>query len=124
MATSVKKIFPNTTSSNLTAPFNVKNGIGILRIANWSPKDRLSIEVRMGDDCDNQWIPVTFCCGTLSTSHPSTHMLIPIPGHYRGVLYNTDNEHVNDPTHFDDVKIEFEVFEVNHSVADYYQLCC
>jgi hypothetical protein len=108
----------------VTANFEIKDSIGILRIAGWQDGDKIEIETLIGNECDNQWLPVVFCCNCMSTSAPSTHMLIPIPGVYRAVLFNKDNLHLSDPNHFEDVKIYFDERVVRHDLSQYFQLCC
>ena len=119
-------IFPPISSqaSNLTAPFDIKNGIGVIRIDGWGDGDKLTLEVQVGNECDNNWIPVIFCCSHVSTSAPSTHMILPIPGRYRAVLSNVDDLHIDDETHFEDTKIFFEEHVVRHDLSSYFQLCC
>ena len=119
-------IFPPqySTVSNLTAPFDVINGIGVLRIDGWKCNDKLHLEVMVGNECDNNWIPVIFCCNHVSTSAPSTHMLLPIPGKYRAVLSNLENLHIEDEDYFKDVKIYYDEYVTRHDLSTYFQLCC
>lgn len=120
-----KQVFPTSiVTSNITADFSIKDSIGILRIDGWSDGDKLLIETRVGNECDNNWIPVVFCCNCMSTSAPSTHMIIPIPGVYRAVLVNKDDLHVTDDTHFENVKIYFDEYVIRHDISQYFQLCC
>lgn len=120
------KIFPPTkgVANNVTAMFEVNDSVGVIRIAGWQAGDTMQIEALVGKECDNQWIPVVFCCNCMATSAPSTHMLLPIPGKYRGVLINRDDAHITDPNHFDDVQIFFEAHDVKHDLGAYFQLCC
>jgi hypothetical protein len=125
MATTAKTIFPNILdANNITATFEVNDSVGILRIDGWIEGDKLMLETLVGNECDNRWIPVTFCCNTVSTSAPSTHMLFPIPGRYRAVLFNKDDLHITDTSHFEDVRIYFEEHPIKTDISAYFQLCC
>lgn len=125
MALKSKTIFPNTLqATNITAMFEVNDAVGILRIDGWGAGDKLILETLVGDECDNRWIPVTFCCNTVSTSAPSTHMLFPIPGRYRAVLLNKDNLHLTDPTHFEGTRVYYEEHPIKTDISAYFQLCC
>ena len=119
-------IYPpiSAQASNITAPFDIKNGIGVLRIDGWKDGDKLHFETMVGNECDDNWIPVIFCCSHVSTSAPSTHMVFPIPGRYRAVLSNVDDLHIDDDTYFEDVKIYFDEYVVRHDLSSYFQLCC
>jgi hypothetical protein len=120
-----KQIFPSPLqTANITAMFEIKDSIGILRIDGWADGDKMMIEALVGDECSNNWIPVVFCCNCMSTSAPSTHMIIPIPGRYRAVLLNRDNLHETDDTHFDGTRIYFDEYVIRHDISQYFQLCC
>lgn len=119
-------IYPpiSAQASNITAPFEIKNGIGVIRIDGWGEGDKLHIETMVGNECDNNWIPVIFCCSHVSTSSPSTHIILPIPGRYRAVLSNVDDLHLEDETYFEDTRIYFDEYVVRHDLSSYFQLCC
>lgn len=125
MAENRRIIFPSEITENLTHEFIIPIGqIGLLRMANLSEGDCIKFESYIGDECDGIWVPVVFCCKPLQTKYPATHMLIPIPGRYRAYMTNVKGDDDTDPTHFDDVVIEFITFESKHDLSDFYQLCC
>lgn len=126
MSATRKLIFPaETSSSNISADFFIEDAVGILKFTGLKAGDRLLIESEFGaTECDTSWIPTTFCCKQMSTSACSTHMIIPIPGKFRAVLVNEDNDHIGDPTYFEDVKITFEKHKIYHDISSFFQLCC
>lgn len=128
---SVKKIFPNDESANMTLEIKIEqdNAKAILvQTKNTQENQALIVEYMFGDTCDNSWEPFNWCCGQMQLLNPTNQLLIPpVPGNYRLVLVEFDGDGnilPYDELAFDEVEVQYRVIETNKDLSEYYKPCC
>lgn len=118
-------LFPNEGSLNVSHEFTVPaNSLGHIMIKDLPDCGYIVIEYHFGDDCDFSWEPFRWCGKHTTICYPTTNFIIPIPGRYRLVLLSDEDEHIEDPSFFNNTAIQYRLIHTNHDLSDYYAPCC
>lgn len=110
MALNVKhSMFPSDDALNISKEFKIEETTAMIQVKGLQDGDCMHLEYWFGTDCDGMWVqminectPITYCCN-------GTHYL-GIPGNYRLVLLNEDDNHVGDPSWFELVEMQITKF--------------
>lgn len=98
-------LFPSNTpftSNN----FSLIEDLGVIHIDGWTEGDSVCVEIQVGTECDPKWIPYgPGCCGQQCICYPQSQLFISVPGQYRFVFSNKDDEHLTDPEWFDNLSV-------------------
>lgn len=122
-------IYSENSISNLTLEFNITESAALIQTKNMPENSVLLIEYKFGDDCEHTFEPLIWCCGQSKLQYPTNQLMLPpIPGVYRGVFVELD-EDGNVIPEFDYYKfIETEVqvvrVKTNNDFSEYYSPCC
>lgn len=120
-----RMLFPTDEFNNLSYEFVIPDEyLGLIQIKNHPDCAIIRLEYHFGVDCDFSWEPVIWCGEEMTICYPSTNFIVPIPGRYRLFLDTENDEHILDPTFFDDMRIQFRLIKPAHDVSDYYTRCC
>lgn len=122
-----KIIYPNSEEEggNVSLEFESCESIILLQLCNMQEGDYVIIETYTGDDCEHKWIPFNVdCCNQVRVDYPKNHLLLPLPLRYRAILLNVDDNHINDPSYFEDVEIFKTNIKPEHCVESMYHNCC
>lgn len=128
--TKVTEIYPNTMSANLTLEFGSEDGASLLLQAKNMPKNSiLLIEYEYGNECSNVFEPVIWCCGQMKMTAPTNQLLLPpIPGRYRGVFVQIDDDgnilNTFDENEFLETGVQYLKVKTNGDLSEYYSACC
>lgn len=120
-----KMLFPNEYALNLSHEFNVPNdGLGLIQISCLPDCGYIRVEYHFGVDCDFCWEPFNFCGKEQEICYPSTNYILPIPGRYRLHLTSDEDEHIEDPSFFENTRIQYRIIRPSHDISAYYAPCC
>lgn len=97
-------LYPSDTP-NVSSTYSLISDFGVITISGWSEGDSVCIERRVSlNECDFKWVPYApTSCGQEVFSYPQTNVFIAIPGDYRLVFKNEDDEHLTNPDWFEEL---------------------
>lgn len=111
---------------NVSYQFKVNERMAQIQVKGFERCDYYSIEYWFGDECDGSWEPFSLCSapccgcpGIVEIVWPVTNFFLEIPGKYRLVLANSDDKHIDDPNHFEDVEIIVKYIDKSFDPTNY-----
>lgn len=118
--------FGNTTNITpdlvplLSKEFKLQEDFGIINVTGWGPGDRALVEVYVGDECGGEWVPFApSCCGQVCFAYPQTQLYLAVPNRYRFIFSNINDEHINDGSWFENLKVIAEKVSSNVDISAY-----
>lgn len=118
--------FGNTTNITpgpvplVSKEFKLQEDFGIINVTGWGLGDRALVEVYVGDECGGEWVPFApSCCGQVCFSYPQTQLYLAVPNRYRFIFSNINDEHINDSSWFENLKVIAEKVSSNVDISAY-----
>lgn len=123
------KLYPSDTL-NVSSTYSLLSDFGIITIGGWSEGDSACIERRVSlGPCQYNWVPYAPTeCGQEVVSYPTTNVFIAIPGDYRFVFKNENDEHLTNPDWFEELYVTGDKVSSNVDLSAYLKgndmACC
>lgn len=106
-------LFPSNTPFTSNT-FSLIEDLGVIHIDGWTEGDSVCVEIKVGTECNPKWISYgPGCCGQQCICYPQSQLFISVPGQYRFVFSNKDDQHLTDPEWFDNLTVVGEKVSSN-----------
>lgn len=114
-------MFPSEEAVNVSKSFTLQDSVAMVQIKGWQEGDCAHLEFYFGNECDGSWEPFIAGCCPETFCYCTNTFFIQVPGKYRLVFMNEDDNHISDGSWFEDVQMQVTKFKSN---LDYIKGSC